>query len=295
MPSNSSQASNFSDNPVFQATTFTGLKMLLAGATQPIFVAKTFAQADLKLGFFSILTQTAQTPFKGVFPAMVRELKSPFKFLGAYLGNRVAEDLVDPIFSEKGAVSQAAMNTARGVVGGVVEGSFATGINAWRTYKITDAKGISYGTFLRQGNDGSFSAIIQKALRGFIPTIVKQGAITGGTFAALDIAETYVVANLPASTDSKLKKIAKSVATGTMVALPVALFDTALVHLQKADAAKGKSFFSLCGSILRDHGVKGLVRGSGFNVILITVGATLNGLFFDAMKKQPHAKGESRS
>lgn len=268
--------------------------MLLAGVTQPIFVAKTFAQADMNLGFSSILMRTAQTPFKGVVPAMLRELKSPFKFVGAYLGNRVAEDLVDPMFSEKGAVSQAAMNTARGIVGGVVEGSFATVINAWRTYKITDAKGISYPTFLREGNDGSFCAMTKKAFRGFIPTIVKQGAITGGTFAALDIADTYVIGNLPVNTDPKAKKVAKSVATGTMVALPVALFDTALVHLQKADAAKGKGFFSLCGSILRDHGVKGLVRGSGFNVVLITVGATLNGLFFDAMKRQPHSKGESR-
>lgn len=289
-----SQYNNFSDNPVFQATTFTGLKMLLAGATQPIFVAKTFAQADLSLGFFSVLTRSAQTPFKGVVPAMVRELKSPFKFVGAYLGNRVAEDLVDPVFSEKGVISQAAMNMARGFIGGVVEGSFATGINAWRTYKITDSKGISYGTFLRQGSDGSFYSMTQKAFRGFIPTIIKQGAITGGTFAALDIAETYVVSNLPATTDSKVKKIVKSVATGTMVALPVALFDTALVHLQKADAAKGKGFFSLCGSILRDHGVKGLIRGSGFNVVLITVGATLNGLFFDAMKKTSSSKSESR-
>jgi len=277
---------SITSNNLSQAIMFTVLKMGLAGATQPIFVAKTHAQANLNLRLPQILAQTVKSPFKGVLPAVLREGKAPFKYVGAYLGNKAATDVMAPLFNhQSGYLYQSAILLTRGGIAGIVEGVFSTGINAWRTYCITTKDGKSYANFLKQGNDASMGSMSKKAFRGLGPTTFKQGVMTGLTFAALDLSNLYITPFLPEKMDDKAKRIIKSISTGAMVATSVALFDTAIVHIQSAGANEGKSFYSHCTSILKSHGLKGLVRGSGFNTVLLTIGTSVNALFFDSMRQ----------
>ncbi len=280
-------------NPLFQAIVFTGCKMFLAVPTQPLFVAKVHAQKSMDASFTTILNRTFEAPFKGVTPSMLREGKALFKYAGAYFGDKAANEIVAPLVPTNSAFHQTSLNLTRGLVGGLIEGAFATGINAWRTYSITSQSG-SYLNFLREGDNGSIQSMVVKAFRGLTPTIIKQGATTGGTFAALDAVDNYIIPKLPKQMNPTSRKIVKAVASGVMVAVPLSLIDTVLVHIQKADAKKGVGFFRLSATMLAEHGPKALVRGAGFNTILITIGTTVNSVFFDAIKRNHDGGNKGR-